>query len=125
LGKFNRSLLKTSGAQYIPPYDAREKHLPGYNYCGPGTNVTRRLKDGVQPMNSLDAACQLHDIEIETRGPRTKGRSPKALRSSDLKLARAAKAIALRTMDVKLRTEAWLVHRAMVLNRWRKSRRSS
>jgi hypothetical protein len=114
--------LKTSGSKFVPPYDSKEKHLPGYNFCGPGTNVTRRLQEGVQPMNALDAACRRHDIELETRGPQTVGSSPKALRALDMKLARAAKAIALKTMDAKLRSEAWLVHRAMKLNRWRKSR---
>lgn len=116
---------KLLGSKYVPPYDSKEKHLPEYNYCGPGTNVTRRLSEGVQPMNELDNACMIHDVEIETRGPQTKGRSSKALRLSDMKLARAARKIALDTKrSVKERATAWVVYRAMVNNKWRKSRRS-
>ena len=114
--------MKTSGSKYVPPYDSKEKHLPGYNFCGPGTNVTRRLREGVQPVNELDNACLRHDIDTEVRGPARAGRNPQKLRASDMRLARAAKSIALRTNDVRTRTNAWLVHRAMVFNRWRKSR---
>ncbi|MDA7788258.1 hypothetical protein N8951_00730 [bacterium] len=112
-----------SGGRYVPPYDSKEKHLPGYNYCGPGTNVTRRMSEGVQPVNELDAACQAHDIDIEERGPKRRAGSAKEIRASDSRLARAAKAIALKTRDAELRANAWLVHRAMKFNRWRKSRR--
>jgi len=127
LGKQLRPLLrkKLLGSKYVPPYDSKEKHLPEHNYCGPGTNVTRRLSEGVQPMNELDAACKIHDVEIETRGPQTKGRSKKALRTSDMKLARASKKIALDTKrSRKERATAWVVYRAMIANKWRKSRRS-
>ena len=127
MGKQLRSLLRKQllGSKYVPPYNSKEKHLPEYNYCGPATNVTRRLSEGVQPMNELDNACMIHDVEIETRGPQTKGLSSKALRSSDMKLARAARKIALDTKrSVKERATAWVVYRAMVNNKWRKSRRS-
>lgn len=40
-----------------------EAHLPGYNYCGPGTDLDRRLKRGDKGINGLDEACKLHDIE--------------------------------------------------------------
>ncbi|GBP06422.1 hypothetical protein EVAR_64676_1 [Eumeta japonica] len=39
-----------------------ELHLPGYQYCGPGTKLQKRLKQGDQGINSLDAACKNHDI---------------------------------------------------------------
>ena len=127
MGKQLRPLLrkKLLGSKYVPPYDSKEKHLPEHNFCGPGTNVTRRLNEGVQPMSELDAACRIHDIEIETRGPQTKGRSPKALRTSDMKLARAAKKIALdKKRSKRERAMAWVVHRAMIANKWRQSRKS-
>lgn len=44
-----------------------EKHLPGYQYCGPGTRLGIRLDDngypraGEQPLNRVDAACLQHD----------------------------------------------------------------
>jgi len=127
LGKQLRPLLrkKLLGSKYVPPYDSKEKHLPDHNFCGPGTNVTRRLNEGVQPMSELDAACRIHDIEIETRGPQTKGRSSEALRTSDMKLARAAKRIALdKKRSKRERAMAWVVHRAMIANKWRQSRKS-
>jgi len=127
LGKQLRPLLrkKLLGSKYVPPYDSKEKHLPEHNFCGPGTNVTRRLNEGVQPMSELDAACRIHDIEIETRGPQTKGRSAEALRTSDMKLARAAKRIALdKKRSKRERAMAWVVHRAMIANKWRQSRKS-
>lgn len=39
-----------------------EAHLPGYNYCGPGTRLSKRLSRGDRPINGLDEACKLHDI---------------------------------------------------------------
>lgn len=112
---------RRSGPRYVPPQDLEEKHLPGYNFCGPGTNVNRRLKNGVKPMNSLDAACLRHDLDTERRGPQ-KAKSAKALKASDKRLSKEAKVIALRTNDIRVRANAWLVHRAMQFSTWRKSR---
>jgi len=39
-----------------------ELHIPGYNYCGPFTNLDKRLGRGEEPVNKLDAACKEHDI---------------------------------------------------------------
>lgn len=39
-----------------------ELHLPGYNYCGPGTNLEKRLARGDRGINQLDDACMQHDI---------------------------------------------------------------
>jgi hypothetical protein len=39
-----------------------ELHLPGYQYCGPGTKLQKRLKRGDNGVNPLDAACRVHDI---------------------------------------------------------------
>lgn len=39
-----------------------ELHLPGYNYCGPGTKLQKRLSRGDKGVNKLDEACKLHDI---------------------------------------------------------------
>ena len=68
---------------YVPPYDRREKHLPGYNFCGPGTDVRRRLRNGVRPVNGLDRASLEHDRHTEPRGPYlSRGKGP-ALRAAD------------------------------------------
>jgi len=39
-----------------------ELHIPGYQFCGPGTRLSERLARGDQGINSLDAACREHDI---------------------------------------------------------------
>lgn len=39
-----------------------ELHLPGYQYCGPGTKLKKRLERGDPGVNPLDAACKEHDI---------------------------------------------------------------
>ncbi|XP_075157398.1 uncharacterized protein LOC142230644 [Haematobia irritans] len=39
-----------------------ELHLPGYQFCGPGTKLDKRLKRGDKGINALDAACKIHDI---------------------------------------------------------------
>lgn len=39
-----------------------ELHLPGYQFCGPGTKLHTRLKRGDQGINPLDKACKIHDI---------------------------------------------------------------
>lgn len=39
-----------------------ELHIPGYNYCGPGTKLEKRLLRGDKPVNELDAGCMEHDI---------------------------------------------------------------
>ena len=43
-----------------------ELHLPGYNYCGPGTRLERRLARNDQGINPLDSACKQHDIAYAT-----------------------------------------------------------
>ncbi|KAK4871911.1 hypothetical protein RN001_016035 [Aquatica leii] len=39
-----------------------ELHIPGYNFCGPGTKLTKRLAKGDRGINKLDEACKEHDI---------------------------------------------------------------
>lgn len=40
-----------------------EAHLPGgYQYCGPGTRLQKRLERGDPGINPLDKACKQHDI---------------------------------------------------------------
>lgn len=43
-----------------------ELHLPGYEYCGPGTNFKKkRLTLGQPGINGLDSACREHDISYK------------------------------------------------------------
>lgn len=82
------SLSSKTKVEYVPPLDAKEKHLPGMNFCGPGTDVARRLKMGVKPVDILDRACLQHDIATEVRGPYTSKGVPAKLRAADRKLLR-------------------------------------
>lgn len=43
-----------------------ELHIPGYQYCGPGTKLATRLARGDPGINKLDAACKQHDIAYAT-----------------------------------------------------------
>ena len=109
--------------KYVPPYDRRERHMPGMNYAGPGTDVNRRIRNKVQPMNALDAACLQHDLDVETRGPR-RAKTKAQVRASDKRLERKAKGIAIsRNSSKDEKRQAWIVYYAMRANRWRPSRR--
>ncbi|EFN84725.1 hypothetical protein EAI_10665, partial [Harpegnathos saltator] len=39
-----------------------ELHIPGYQFCGLGSRLVKRLARGDQGINSLDAECREHDI---------------------------------------------------------------
>lgn len=39
-----------------------ELHLPGYEFCGPGTKLNKRLARGDKGVNLLDAGCKEHDM---------------------------------------------------------------
>lgn len=43
-----------------------EIHIPGYQYCGPGTKLEKRLARGDPGINKLDQACKKHDIAYST-----------------------------------------------------------
>ena len=55
-------------------------HIPGYNYCGPGTEDFT-----AQPVNALDAACRRHDLAYAASTSR------KARMKADLDLYLAAR----------------------------------
>lgn len=44
-----------------------EIHIPGYQYCGPGTKLETRLQRGDTGINPLDKACQEHDIAYHSK----------------------------------------------------------
>ncbi|KAJ8912583.1 hypothetical protein NQ315_005746 [Exocentrus adspersus] len=39
-----------------------ELHIPGYQFCGPGTKLEKRLLKGQKGVHPLDSACRQHDI---------------------------------------------------------------
>jgi len=66
----------------------REFHIPGYNFCGPGTKVFTRLIRGDKGINKLDEACKCHDIEYLMHAG-----DDKSLAESDDRLRKAAKIV--------------------------------
>lgn len=85
------SVSRRRGSRYVPPMDRKERHYPGMNYCGPGTNVWKRIRMGVKPVDELDALCFQHDLDTEPRGP-YKSRGKRALlRASDKRLIAGCK----------------------------------
>lgn len=42
-----------------------EIHIPGYQYCGPGTDLNKRLQRGDPGINKLDRSCKAHDIQYD------------------------------------------------------------
>jgi hypothetical protein len=62
-----------------------EYHIPGYNYCGPGTKVITRFINNINGINPLDCACKLHDVEYFMYAG-----NDKLLADSDQKLINAA-----------------------------------
>ena len=103
-----------ASSRYVPPYDRQEMHLPGYNYAGPGTNVTRRLRNRVRPMNELDQACLVHDLDTETRGPARARGNVSRMRNSDRRLLIAAARI--RRRNPRLAADCLIVEAAMRFN---------
>lgn len=61
-----------------------ELHIPGYNFCGPGTKLAKRLAEGSKPVTKLDDACMLHDIEY------SKHKGLEERHAADKRLAEAA-----------------------------------
>lgn len=66
--------------------DNKPRHLPGYNYCGPGTKVVTSLENNVPAINGLDEGCRVHDVEyMEFAGDK------EGLENSDEKLINTSK----------------------------------
>lgn len=81
-----------------------EIHIPGYQYCGPGTDLEKRLMRGDPGVNKLDAACKDHDIAYDSI------QDSKARRKVDKELiSRAFKRVYSTDADVKERAAALLV----------------
>lgn len=85
-----------------------ELHLPGYNYCGPGTKLHKRLLRGDKGVNALDNACMYHDIAYD------KHSNIKDRHSADLELYKMAKQ-RLKSKDAGKgeKLASWLVSKVM------------
>jgi len=85
-----------------------ELHLPGYQFCGPGTKLEKRLAKGQKGINALDAACREHDIAYETHND-TENR-----KAADKILAeRAWERVKAKDSSFGEKANAWLVTNAM------------
>lgn len=84
-----------------------EFHIPGgYQYCGPGTKLRKRLARGDPGINKLDVACKDHDIayskytDTERRSIADRALAEKAwqrVKSSDASIGERAAALAVTT----------------------------
>lgn len=85
-----------------------ELHLPGYQFCGPGTKLKERLARNEKGINPLDAACKEHDIAYS----QTKDINNR--HAADQILANKAWArVKSKDSNFSERANAWLVTNAM------------
>lgn len=84
-----------------------ELHLPGYQFCGPGTKLQKRILQGDRGVNKLDEACMHHDIAYINK-------DPSARRKADLELLSMAKK-RLKSKDAGKgeKIASWIVKNAM------------
>lgn len=78
-------------------------HIPGYQYCGPGTNLEKRLERGDTGINKLDEACKEHDIAYSTKNNANKRTADKQL------ISKAWKRVKSRDAKIGERTAALAV----------------
>ena len=85
-----------------------EAHLPGYNWCGPGTRVATRVARGDQGVNSLDRACRDHDLAYFESNDLAKRHAADRVLASKAEQIRKSK-------DTKLgeKIASWAVAKAM------------
>lgn len=85
-----------------------ELHLPGYQYCGPGTKLEKRLARGDSGINELDKACKEHDIAY------SKDKDMQSRRKADMILAdNAWKRVKASDSSLGEKAAAWLVTNTM------------
>lgn len=88
-----------------------ELHLPGYQYCGPGTKLAKRLARGDPGINPLDVACKEHDIAY------SQNREDVASRNVADRVLAAKAWERFRAVDAGIgeKAAAWTVSKAMKL----------
>lgn len=62
-----------------------ELHVPGYQYCGPGTHLQKRLTRGDPGINPLDTACKRHDIAYTDKNSENRSIADKVLQKEAMK----------------------------------------
>lgn len=90
-----------------------ELHVPGYQYCGPGTKLAKRLARGDPGINPLDAACKEHDIAYSQNRENLAARH-----EADRILAEKAKSrVSAKDSSVGEKAVAWAVAKTMKVKR--------
>lgn len=85
-----------------------ELHIGGYNFCGPGTKLKKRLTRGDKGVNRLDEACKIHDIAY------SKFKDSKRRQQADKELAeRAWRIFKASDTSASEKATAWIVTTAM------------
>ena len=64
-----------------------ELHMPGHQFTGPGTKISKRIVNKVQPADEVDAISKTHDIDYST------ATTPDAVRRADRKMENSLLAI--------------------------------
>uniref|UniRef100_A0A1B0G9Q6 Phospholipase A2-like domain-containing protein n=1 Tax=Glossina morsitans morsitans TaxID=37546 RepID=A0A1B0G9Q6_GLOMM len=85
-----------------------ELHLPGYQFCGPGTKLATRLAQGEKGINPLDAACREHDIAYSQSEDINKRHQ-----ADKILTEKAWQRVKSKDSDLKERINAWFVTNAM------------
>lgn len=81
-----------------------EVHLPGYQFCGPGTKLAQRLAQGDKGINLLDSACREHDIAYsQNKDIHSRHQADKVL------IEKAWQRVKSTDSNWKERANAWLV----------------
>lgn len=89
-----------------------ELHVPGYQFCGPGTKLEKRLSRGDQGVNPLDAACRKHDIAYSQQ------KDLSERHKADKELEEAAwKRVKAKDSNIGEKATAWAVTTAMKIKR--------
>ncbi|CAD6210603.1 GSCOCG00010919001-RA-CDS [Cotesia congregata] len=90
-----------------------ELHIPGYQYCGPGTKLAKRLARGDPRINPLDSACKEHDIAYSKNRENLEARH-----EADKILAEKAwQRFQARDATISEKATAWNVNKIMKLKR--------
>ncbi|KAI8120059.1 hypothetical protein CVS40_8596 [Lucilia cuprina] len=85
-----------------------ELHIPGYQFCGPGTKLKKRLARGDKGINPLDTACREHDIAyFQNRDSTERSKADKKLTE------RAWERVLSKDSSIGEKTSAYIVTNAM------------
>jgi hypothetical protein len=85
-----------------------EAHIPGYQWCVPGTIIAKRLARGDKGVNLLDAACKSHDLAyLHQKDLAKRHEADKILASV------AQQRLKAKDATIGEKTAAWIVNKAM------------